>query len=229
LNKTLIVCAMDEELSVLLDKWNLKVLHKTPFKLYKHQDKPLYATVSGVGKVNAASNLTYAIEKINPSQIIGIGVAGGVSPEIKIGDVVICDKFIQHDVDVTAFGYELGQIPGFEDKYIYSSNEMIDSIKEIARDNTSHNVYVGAIMSGDSFIKDDKGSLLYQKFGGLCVDMESAAWAQVAKRYNIPFVVVRSISDQADGSAADNFSEFLETAVKNLSLMIEKLINMKVK
>ncbi len=228
MKKTLIVCAMDEEISILLEKWNLEIINNKYFKIYKHKNKPLYALVSGVGKVNASSSLTYAIKLVDPDQIFGIGVAGGVKPEIEIGDVVICDKFIQYDADVTAFGYDLGQIPGFSDKYFYSDQNLINSIKESAQSITSHEVFTGTIMSGDSFIKDDKGKQLYQKFGGFCVDMESAAWAQVATIFGIPIVVIRSISDQADGSAVENFTEFLKKAVYNLSLMIEKLIDMKV-
>lgn len=229
MKKTLIICAMNDELEVLLNKWNLRKIVNEPYLIYKHNSKPLYATISGVGKVNAASNITFAIERINPEQIIGIGVAGGVSPEVKIGDVVICDKFIQHDMDVTAFGYELGQVPGFSDKFTYSSKSLVKLSQQVAKNLAEHNVYTGTIMSGDSFIKDEKGKELYNQFGGMCVDMESAAWAQVASQFKIPFVVIRSISDQADGSATENFTKFLKLAVENLSTMIEKLINMKVK
>jgi len=228
LKKTLIICAMDNELEVLLKKWDLKKVVCKPFLIYKYKSKPLYATVSGVGKVNAATNITFAIERVKPDQIIGIGVAGGVAPEVKIGDVVICDKFIQHDMDVTAFGYDLGQVPGFSDKFTYSSKSLVKLSQDIAKSSVEHNVHTGAIMSGDSFIKDDKGQELYNQFGGMCVDMESAAWAQAATLFDIPFVVIRSISDQADGSAAENFTKFLKLAVENLSMMIEKLINMKV-
>lgn len=229
MKKTLIICAMNEELEVLLNKWNLSQIVSEPFLIYKHETKPLYATVSGVGKVNAASNLTFALKKIKPEQIIGIGVAGGVHPDVKIGDIVICDKFVQHDMDVTAFGYELGQVPGFNDKFFQSNESLVNLAKKIAKDSINHNIHSGAIMSGDSFIKDNKGKELYNQFEGMCVDMESASWAQVASIFNVPFIVIRSISDQADGSAADNFTQFLKLAVENLSTIVENLINMKVK
>lgn len=228
LKTTLIICAMEKELAVLLVKLNLKKLNHKPWSVYKHPEKPLYATVSGVGKVNAAGSLANAIEIIKPDHIIGFGVAGGVSPKVQIGDIVICDKFIQHDMDVTAIGYKLGQVPGFTSEYMYSDSALIKAAQTIAEENELYHTHTGAIMSGDCFVKDNKGARLYELFGAMCVDMESAAWAQIASLFNLPILVIRSISDQADGNAPENYQEFLEKAIINLSALIEKLIDMKV-
>jgi adenosylhomocysteine nucleosidase len=225
MKKTLVVCAMNEELAILKSKWDLKEYDASgPWTIYRHNDKELYAVITGVGKVFGAACLSYAIEKIKPMQIIGMGVAGGVSPDLKIGDIVICDKAIQHDMDVTAFGYPLGQVPGIESPFIKADINLVEKTEKLAKNFTNANIKTGAVMSGDCFVTGGKGLSLHDQFGGLCVDMESAAWAQVSYIFQIPFLVLRSISDQADGNAADNFTEFLSHAVNNLSDLVEKLL-----
>ena len=153
MKKTLIVCAMNEELVILKEKLKLEVFNEEgPWTIYKKPNREVYAIVSRVGKVHGGAALSYAIVKISPEQIIGIGVAGGVSPNLKIGDIVICDKAMQHDMDVTAFGYPHGQVPGLESVYIKSDSKLIQLLEDIAKKYYDESIKVGAVMSGDCFV-----------------------------------------------------------------------------
>ncbi|MDP3488350.1 MAG: 5'-methylthioadenosine/adenosylhomocysteine nucleosidase [Bacillota bacterium] len=222
-----IICAMNSELEVLKKELDLiEVQQPSPWSVYMSADKEVVAVIGGVGKVSAAASLSYLLSSYNIDKIIGVGVAGGIAEDLRVGDVVVCSEAIQHDMDVTAFGYELGMVPGIRLAVFEANAELVDAAM-VAADSAQLDVTVrkGRVLSGDKFIASIEGSNLRQIFSGDCVDMETAAWAHVAHLYRVPWVGIRSISDQADGKAPHSFTEFLEHAVCNMSTIIAHLLS----
>ena len=165
----------------------------------------------GVGKVNAARTTQILIDNLKVDMIINIGVAGGVSNELNIGDIVIGSKLVQHDFDITSFGHEKGFISGVG-KYIDSDLKMVSIVEETAKKDNFKNVNIlkGVIASGDIFCTDPiMAKKIHDKFNALCVEMEGASIAQVCYLCNIPFIVLRSISDTPNGNNEIDFDTFL--------------------
>lgn len=167
-----------------------------------------YLVESGIGKVNATRTTQILIDKMNVDYILNVGVAGSVSKEVNKCDIVIADKLVQHDFELTIYNYEKGEIPNIG-KYIDCDEYLIDIAKKVKIDS---NVHIGVIASGDIFISDENmGAKINKKFDALCVEMEGAAIAQVCRLCRIPFLVIRAISDSP--YEEDNhltFDEFLK-------------------
>ena len=184
---------------------------------------------SGIGKVNMAACTQILASIYGVDALINTGVAGGLYGPITIGDIVISSDTLQHDMDATGFGYDLGVIPQMEQSVFYGDQNLIAKAKEACEEvNPEISVYVGRVLSGDQFISsDEKKNDLIQQFQGYCAEMEGAAMSQVAYLNQIPFVVIRAISDKADHSATMNYNEFEEQAiihtVRLLKAMFAKL------
>ncbi|MGG5461711.1 5'-methylthioadenosine/adenosylhomocysteine nucleosidase [Clostridium sp. B9] len=226
-----IIGAMNEELEVLLkDMKNKKEVKKNDLTFYEGDlwGQHVVAVVSGVGKVNAASCTQILASEFKVNSIINIGVAGGVSKDIYPGDVVIGDTYVQHDMDTTVFGDKVGQVPRMAVYDFKADENLLNLAKEAAKTVPDINTYVGRIVSGDQFIADSgKVQWLEKEFNAKAVEMESAAIAQVAYLNNIPFVIIRSISDNANNGAHMDYEEFIPIGVKNstsiLKAMFEKM------
>ncbi|MBS3949892.1 MAG: 5'-methylthioadenosine/adenosylhomocysteine nucleosidase [Peptococcaceae bacterium] len=223
-----IICAMKSELEVLKTELNLvEVLIASPWSVYTSEDNKVVAVIGGVGKVSAAASLSYLLSSFDIEKIIGVGVAGGIAEDLRVGDVIICSEAMQYDMDVTAFGYEPGMIPGLRLAIFEANSKLVDAAMTAANfAQIDVTIRKGRVLSGDKFIASVEGSKLRQTFSGDCVDMETAAWAHVAHLYKVPWVGIRSISDQADGEAPQNFTEFLEHAVCNMSMIITHLLRL---
>ncbi len=226
-----IIGAMDEEVMTLKEKMDIKEVRSIAsleFYIGKLNNTSVVVVMGGIGKVNAAMCTQVLIDCFQVDAIINTGVAGALSDELEIGDVVISSDMVQHDMDATAFGYVIGQVPGM-DVFSFKADEHLISVAERAADvlPQSTNVYVKRIVSGDMFIAGkDKKSWLVDKFDGFCTEMEGAAVAQVAHINKTPFVIIRSISDKADDSAEINFEEFVNLAANNSCKMIEKMLEL---
>jgi adenosylhomocysteine nucleosidase len=170
---------------------------------------------SGIGKVNMAACTQILASTYQVDALINTGVAGGLYGPINIGDIVLSSDTLQHDMDATGFGYDLGVIPQMEQSVFYGDQLLIEKAKEACEEvNPEISVYVGRVVSGDQFISsDEKKKFLIEQFDGYCAEMEGAAMAQVAHLNQIPFVVIRAISDKADHSATMNYNEFEEQAI----------------
>ncbi|KSU83830.1 adenosylhomocysteine nucleosidase [Fictibacillus enclensis] len=183
---------------------------------------------SGIGKVNAAIGTTLMIEMFNPDCIINTGSAGGFHQDLNVGDVVISTEVRHHDVDATIFGYEYGQVPQMPAYYV-PDPELVSVAVKSAEKVSGIQVAKGLIASGDSFMSDhDRVEFIRTKLAGLyAAEMEAAAIAQVAYQFNVPFVIIRSLSDIAGKDARISYDQFLETASKHsaelILLMIEEL------
>lgn len=166
---------------------------------------------SGIGKVNAARSTQIMIDKFNPAYIINIGSAGALEPSLEIGDIVISDNCIQHDVDITAFGHEKGYIAGI--RYIEADTELIEKCKKVIEQSVEgkYKTYIGTVASGDQFISSQVvKEQIHKDFNAWCVEMEGAAIAYVCHLCQMPFVIIRSISDKATKGNAIEFREFLK-------------------
>lgn len=185
---------------------------------------------SGVGKVNAAIGTQYIIDNYKPDIIVNTGIAGGIASGLNVGDIVIGTAFVQHDFDLTAIGYARGYMgTGIEPEKptIYYSDESLIEKYESAVSKSMPNVKLtrGTIASGDIFVSDNKRKAeIRDLFNASAVEMESAAIAQTACKNNVPFLIIRAISDLADDKAAYDH-EFVETEIAELSsCSVEKFL-----
>jgi adenosylhomocysteine nucleosidase len=222
-----IIGAMEEEVAILKDKLtHLEEVTIAHVKFYKGNlnDTPVVLTQSGIGKVNVAMSTTLLIEHFKPYKIINTGSAGALDEELKVGDVVVSESLAYHDADATAFGYQYGQIPQMPAVFEADKTLLTQSIEAIKASNLS--AKTGLIVSGDSFIGSNEQRLLIkQNFAdALAVEMEATAIAQTCYQFNVPFVVTRAISDLANGQAEMSFDEFLKTAARSSSEIVERLI-----
>lgn len=224
-----IIGAMDEEIAALKEKMVIdEVKHYASLEFYtgKMFDKEIVVVRCGIGKVNAAMCTQIMIDKFNVDMIINTGVAGALSNELNIADIVISSDALQHDVDATGFGYKLGEIPRMEISCFKANEKLIEIASKASKNRiTGHNVFVERIISGDQFVSDmEVKERLLDNFQGFCTEMEGASIAHVCHLNNVPFVVIRSISDKADNSAETNFAEFTKIAVDNSTKIIEGMV-----
>ena len=197
------------------DIYNLKIYTGTI------KNKDVLLVRGGVGKVNAARVCQIITDKFDLDLIINVGSAGGLNDTLNIGDIVIGEKLVQHDFDVTAFGREKGFIPE-TGKFFESDKNLLEKCKNIKINNQK--IILGTIASGDIFLTDTNlKEKIKQNFNAICVEMEGAAIAQVCTLNNIPFLVIRSISDIPNGKNEIDFNEFLKLASKNCAEFIKQL------
>lgn len=224
-----IIGAMEEEVTTLQEVMTDKKVHSIAtmdFYEGKIKDKDVVIVRSGIGKVNAAICTQILIDIFMVKRIINTGIAGSLDAKINIGDMVLSSDALQHDVDVRAFGHEYGKIPRMDRWIFEASSEMISKAKTQCKEvNSDIKVYVGRILSGDQFIQDkEKKSWLVSTFKGICVEMEGASIAHVATLNKIPFLIVRAISDKADGSAEMDYYNFEQQAIKRTVKLLISLI-----
>ena len=221
-----IIFAMKEELDSLLKYLKIeKEYNIFDLKFYEGMIHNNYCilTESGVGKVNSARCTQILIDNMDVDMIINIGVAGGISEKLKVCDIVIGEKLVQHDFDITAFNHEKGYIPNVG-VYIDSDTYLVNVAKECIN-NKKYNVVSGIIASGDIFCTESwMSKKINTKFNALCVEMEGASIAQVCYLSNIPFIVIISISDVPNNNNVLTYEEFLNESSKNVSNFIYEII-----
>lgn len=224
-----IIAAMDEEREAILNImqdvqvvqiYNLRFLRGTIC------GKKCIIVKSGVGKVNAARTTQIMIDNFNIQYVLNLGSGGSVNPMLNIGDVVIGKHVVQHDFDITAFGHSKGYITGVGNNVMCDRglvNEFEKLIKGLS--DRIYNIRIGVIATGDIFCTDigmkDK---IHAKFDADVVDMECAAIAQTCYLDNIPFIVIRSISDTPDGKNAATFDENLKLASKRCANILKEFL-----
>lgn len=223
-----IIVAMEEELEIILksmQKEKTEIRANMEFHIGEISGKEIVAVICGIGKVNSAVCTQILISDYSVNKVINIGIAGGIGKDIIPGDIVIGDSLIQHDVDATAFGDVVGQIPRLDTFDFKANTTLVDLAKEACLSIKDHNSYVGRIVTGDQFIADlDKIKWLSDTFGALACEMEGASIAQTCYLNNIPFVVIRSISDNANTGAHMDFEKFKYLAVENSSNILKNMI-----
>lgn len=224
-----IIGAMEEEIIVIRRKMtmtNTKTIASMEFYEGAIEGQKIVLVRCGIGKVNAAVCAQVLVDLFDVSYIINTGVAGGLHPDINIGDIIISSDTVEHDMDVTAFGHEKGFIPRMDMQFFEADKWLVKIAQKAAEEvKGNHKVYVGRIASGDQFVSSMKiKEEIYTNFTAYCAEMEGAAIAHTCFLNKIPFVVIRAISDKADQSAEVNFDDFVNLAAKNASQMIEEMI-----
>lgn len=218
---------MDEEIELLLgDLQEHTELTFSGVTLHKGMldGVPVLVTRGGIGKVNAAMTTTYLLQQ-GASRVIFTGVAGGVHPDLRVGDIVVSTDLVQHDVDVTALGYGLGTIPGEEPAW-QADKHLHELALEAARDVEGVQVVAGRVASGDQFIASREGvQRLWKSYKASCAEMEGAAVAQVCAKAGVPFVVIRSISDTADHDANVDYRTFMPLVARHAKQVVRGMLS----
>lgn len=224
-----IIGAMDEEVNILKSRMkdvNTRTIAAMDFNEGELEGKSVVVVRSGIGKVNAAMCTQILATVYRVESVINTGIAGSLRNEINIADIVLSVDTLQHDMDATGFGYEPGVIPRME-KSIYQADEkLLKLAKAVCAEYLPEiGVHTGRVVSGDQFISDSaKKAWLVKQFGGYCTEMEGAAIGQAAYLNQLPFLIVRAISDKADNSAQMDYSVFEQLAISNTVKLITGLI-----
>ncbi|PIT52481.1 5'-methylthioadenosine/adenosylhomocysteine nucleosidase [Snodgrassella alvi] len=224
-----IVAAMQLELDYLLeqlDKRQDSVAGAVHFHQGEIKGVPVILALSGIGKVNAALTTSVIIERFAPDYVINTGSAGGLKAGIQIGDVVVGNEVAHHDVDVTVFGYVPGQVPQLPPRF-FANQYLVDAAKQAALVFTGAEIHTGLIVSGDQFIGTaEQNRFIKENFADVvAVEMEAAAIAQTCHQLNVPFVIIRAISDNGDANASISFDQFLQRAAIHSAKMVINLIS----
>lgn len=226
MTKLAIMGAMQEEIEPLLanfDSINIVEYANNKFYEVNYNGLDIVIAYSKIGKVFASLTASTMIEKFGCDTLLFSGVAGGINPDLKIGDLIIADKLCQHDLDITAFGHPHGYVP--EGKvFIETTKELRDVAIKVASQNDIK-VIEGTIATGDQFVHSAKRKEFIEKvFNADALEMEGASVAVVCDSLNVPFFILRAISDTADMDAGFDFDEFLKSSAKNSADYIIKIV-----
>ncbi len=227
-----VIGAMDEEIALLRAAMTISgeathagiVVTRGEF-----QDVEIVLAQCGVGKVNAAICTQMLIDLYQPARLVFSGVAGGLLPNMRVGDLIVASHLIQFDVDLTAFGRRHGELPE-KDRMIHSDPDLIQNATEafdavFKGDDGDPNLMIGTVVSGDRFVQDtDTLRWLQREFAALATEMEGAAVGYACQINDLPFVVVRGLSDTANESAPEDFSSNLHTVCQNSYRLLQRLI-----
>lgn len=181
---------------------------------------------SGIGKVASALATALLIDKYAPDYVVNTGSAGGFEQSLKVGDIVISSEVRYHDVNVTAFGYEIGQLPANPAAFLPHPT-LVEAAKAGVERLDNINTLVGLITTGDTFMTaDDDITKARANFPTMAaVEMEGASIAQTCHQFSTPFVVIRSMSDIAGKESPTSFEAYLETASVNSSQLVMNMLD----
>ncbi|WP_340680621.1 5'-methylthioadenosine/S-adenosylhomocysteine nucleosidase [Paraglaciecola sp.] len=227
--KIAILGAMDEEISLirssLVETVEKKVGHLTVFT-GRLNGVDIALVKCGIGKVAAAVSTTLLINAFTPDYVINTGSAGGFSKERIIGDIIIANELRHHDADLTFFGYEIGQCAGMPAQY-HCDAKLIECAVKAMEKLSDVGFESGLICTGDSFVGSDEGAaLIRHNFPEVsAVEMEGVAIAQTCFLLNVPFLVIRSLSDIAGVTSTVSFQTYLETAAKHSAQLVMQTVS----
>lgn len=181
---------------------------------------------SGIGKVNAGICTQILADVFHVDAVINTGIAGSLAAQIDIGDIVVSTDTVQHDMDATGFGYDLGVIPRMETSCFEADKDLVEAAVAACREAVPEiKVFTGRIVSGDQFVSDrETKDRIAKVFGGMCTEMEGAAIAQAAWLNRIPFVIIRAISDKADDSATMDYPAFERQAIAHSVALVRNFV-----
>lgn len=224
-----IIGAMDEEVDILkaeMEIKEIKSIANMDFYIGNIEEKQIVLVRCGIGKVNASICTQILISELNVSSIINTGVAGAINDDLDVLDIVVSEDVLYNDFDVTGFGYKLGEIPRMEKSIFAADNNLIEKALNASKTILyKHKAMKGRIVSGDIFVNDFKIKKdISERFNADCTEMEGAAIGHTCYVNNIPFVIIRAMSDKADGSAHNNFNEFVQEAANNSKDIVKLMI-----
>ena len=225
-----IICAMQVEadgLLSLMSENSEQIIAGMKFTKGIIHGKEVVVVVCGVGKVNAAMCTMAMIQEYKPECIINSGVAGAVSPEVKIGDIVVAESAVEHDMNITALGDKQGEVSFPDGKTLFfdCDKKISETLYEACKTLENTKIEKGIIASGDIFISRRTQRINIGKmFSALACEMEGASIAHVCSRANVPCGILRAISDDLDENEGMDFVKFCEMASKKSVAVMEKFI-----
>ena len=222
-----IMGAMPEEIAPILDRVGAyKTTTYADNKYYEASYKGINLVIaySKIGKVFSTLTATTLCEHFGAQKLLFSGVAGAISPKLKVGDLIVATKLAQHDLDITAFGHPYGYVPEGA-VYVAADKELIALSKEVAVE-MGKSLQEGIIATGDQFVADEKRKKwIGETFGADALEMEGASVAVVCDALHVPFFILRAISDAADMDASFSFDEFLETSAVESAEFVMKMVD----
>ena len=223
-----IIGAMEQEVDTLKARMaDVKITSKAGMEFYEGRLGGTQAVVvrCGIGKVHAAMCVQALCDLFSVTHIVNTGIAGSLDADLDIGDILVSVDAVQHDFDVTVFGYRKGQVAGTEKREFIADPYMVQcALDACAALEPAVNARAGRVVSGDQFICDKAvKDALVAEFAAQCTEMEGAAIAQAAWRNGVPFVILRAISDKADGSAELDYPTFERMAAEVSARLAEAL------
>lgn len=226
--KIAVIGAMEQEVEQLratLENTKTETIANSEYTTGTYKGKEVILLKSGIGKVNAAMTTTVLLHTFKPDVVINTGSAGGYDPALEVGAVVVSDEVRHHDVDVTIFGYEMGQVPQMPAAF-KADMKLMEVAREAVTEVGEHQYGIGLICSGDAFMNDpERVEKVREYFPQMkAVEMEAAAVAQVCHQFDTPFVVIRALSDIAGKESNVSFDEFLPVAAKHSTAIVLKAI-----
>ncbi|QEZ89617.1 5'-methylthioadenosine/adenosylhomocysteine nucleosidase [Aliarcobacter cibarius] len=231
MTKLAIMGAMQEEIDPLLEFFkDYKVINYADNNYYEltYNGLDIVIAHSKIGKVFASLTASTLIQKFSCDTLLFSGVAGAINPALNIGDLIVATKLCQHDLDITAFGHPYGFVPGGK-VFVESSKELLALAKKVA-EKENLKVIEGTIATGDQFIHSNTTKEFIEKtFKADALEMEGASVAVVCDALNIPFFILRAISDSANMDAGFDFDEFLQSSAKISSNYLIKIVDELIK
>ena len=225
--KIAIMGAMEEEITPLLAYFtNIKEINFANNTYYevKYNGLDIVVAYSKIGKVFSTLTATIMIEKFGCDTLLFSGVAGGINPQLEIGDLIVASKLAQHDLDITSFGHPYGFVPG-GDVFVFTDTRLKNIALDVAKENDIK-IIEGTIVTGDQFIANkERKKFIETTFNADAIEMEGASVAVVCDALNVPCLIIRAISDIANMDAGFNFDEFLETSAKKSANFLVKIID----
>ena len=223
-----IIGAMEEEVVLLrgsLENAKAEMIANCEFTTGTYQGQDIVLLKSGIGKVNAAMSTTILLQHYKPDLVINTGSAGGFDENLEVGSIVISNEVRHHDVDVTAFGYEMGQVPQMPAAF-QANTELIELAEKAVSELENLPYAIGLIATGDSFMSDpDRVQLVRSQFPEMkAAEMEAAAVAQVCFQFDTAFVVIRALSDIAGKESSVSFDEFLPVAAEHSTKIVLRVV-----
>jgi len=227
MSKIAIMGAMPEEVAPILEKLGqYKTTEYAGNKYYEatYNGVELVIAYSKIGKVFSTLTATTMIEHFGAEKLLFSGVAGAISPKLKVGDLIVATKLSQHDLDITAFGHPYGFVPEGA-VYVEADKDMIELSKEVASE-MGKSVVEGIIATGDQFVaNEERKNWIGKEFHADALEMEGASVAVVCDALGVPFFILRAISDAADMDASFSFDEFLETSAVESAEFVMKMVD----
>lgn len=231
MNKIGIIGAMHEEVITLKSLMEIeKTIEKASLTFYegKLEGKDIVLVQCGIGKVNSALCAQILISEFKVEAIVNTGVAGAIHSSLGVNDIVVSTEAIQYDVDARAFGYEKGQIPQMDNSIFLADERLVNAAYESSLEQVKgkgFNIVKGRVATGDIFISSKElKEELENDFKAYCGEMEGAAIAHACYLNNVPFVIIRAMSDKADGSANVTYDEFVVEAAENSKDIVLKML-----
>ena len=226
-----IIGAMEVEVEILKKNMSLKrTVKKASMEFFEGtiEGTDVVVVRSGIAKVNAGICVQILVDLFDVTHVINTGVAGSLDARINIGDIVLSTDACYHDVDATVFGYKKGEVPQLGTASFVADEKLRKVAKKAIKTAAADiGVFEGRVCSGDQFIssKEIKDNIK-KDFDGMCTEMEGAAIAQGCFLNNIPFLIIRAISDKADGSDIVDYPVFEEKAAKDCAALVIELIKL---